>query len=58
MSLVVHDVSHQCGLACASLADEDTHLVIANLTRVKFFELQIGHFLLLYWVFCALRNTQ
>ena len=53
MTLVIHDISHQGRFACASLADEYTHLVVANLARVKLFELQIGHFLVLYWVFCA-----
>jgi len=56
--LMVHDVSHERTLASAALTDEYTHLVVANLTRVKLFELQIGHFLVLYWVFLYTRNTQ
>ena len=51
VSLVVHDVSDERRLARAALADEYAHLVIANLARIKLFELQIGHFLILYWVF-------
>jgi len=49
--LVIHDVSHERRLARAALADEHAHLVVANLARVKLFELQIGHVLVLYWVF-------
>ena len=53
VSLVVHDVCDERALACAALADEYAHLVVANLARVKLFELQIGHFLMVYWVFSA-----
>ena len=41
MTLVVHDVSHERRLARAALADEHTHLVVADFTRVKLFELEI-----------------
>ena len=51
VSLVIHDVCDERRLARAALADEHTHLVVANLARVKLFELQIGHFLLVYWIF-------
>jgi len=51
VSLVVHDVRHERRLARAALADEDAHLVVANLARIKLFELQIGHFLMMYWIF-------
>ena len=51
MSLVVHDVSDERRLAGAALADEYAHLVVANLARIKLFELQIGHFLMMYWIF-------
>ena len=53
VSLVVHDVCDERRFARAALADEYAHLVVANLARVKLFELQIGHFLLVYWIFCA-----
>ncbi len=53
MTLVVHDVRHERRLASAALADEYAHLVVANLARVKLFELQIGHFLMVDWVFCT-----
>lgn len=39
VSLVVHDVRHERRLARAALADEYAHLVVANLARVKLFEL-------------------
>ena len=51
MTLVVHDVRHERRLARAALADEHAHLVVANLARIKLFELQIGHFLMMYWIF-------
>ena len=51
VSLVVHDVSDERRLARSALADEYAHLVITNLARIKLFELQIGHFLTLYWIF-------
>ena len=51
VSFVIHDVSHQCRLARSALANEYAHLVIANFARVKLFELQIGHFLMMYWIF-------
>ena len=53
VSLMVHDVCHQRGFPSSTLADEYAHLVVANLARIKLFELQIGHFLMVYWVFCA-----
>jgi hypothetical protein len=51
VSLVVHDVRHESRLASPALAYEHAHLVVANLARVKLFELQIGHFLTMYWIF-------
>ena len=51
VSLVVHDVRHERRLTRAALADEYAHLVVANLARVKLFELQIGHFLMMHWIF-------
>ena len=51
VSLVVHDVRHESRLASPTLADEHAHLVVANLARIKLFELQIGHFLMVYWIF-------
>ncbi len=39
VSLVVHYVRHERRLARAALADEYAHLVIANLARIKLFEL-------------------
>ena len=51
VSLVVHDIRHERRLARAALADEYAHLVVANLARIKLFELQIGHFLMVYWIF-------
>ena len=51
VSLMVHDVSHKRRLARSALADEYAHLVVANLARIKLFELQIGHFLMVYWIF-------
>ena len=51
VSLVVHNVRHERRLARAALPDEYTHFVVANLARVKLFELQIGHFLMIYWIF-------
>lgn len=51
VSFVIHDVRHERRLARAALADEYAHLVVANLARVKLFELQIGHFLMMHWIF-------
>ena len=51
VSFVVHDVRHERRLARSALADEYAHLVVANLARIKLFELQIGHFLMMYWIF-------
>ena len=51
VSLVVHDVRHERRFARPALADEYAHLVVANLARIKLFELQIGHFLTMYWIF-------
>jgi len=51
VTLVVHDVRDERRLARAALADEHAHLVVANLARIKLFELQIGHFLMVYWIF-------
>jgi len=51
VSLVVHDVRHERRLARPALAYEHAHLVVANLVRIKLFELQIGHFLMVYWIF-------
>ncbi len=53
MTLMVHNVCDECTFARAALAYEHTHLVVANLARVKLFELQIGHFLMVDWVFCT-----
>ena len=51
VTLVIHDVRHERRFARSALADEYTHLVVANLAWVKLFELQIGHFLMVYWIF-------
>ena len=51
VSLVVHDICDERRLARAALADEHAHLVVTNLARIKLFELQIGHFLMVYWIF-------
>ena len=51
VSLVVHNVRDERRLARAAFADEYAHLVVANLARIKLFELQIGHFLMVYWIF-------
>ena len=41
VALVVHDVRDECGFASATLANEHTHLVIPDFTRIKLFELEI-----------------
>ncbi len=40
---VIHDVGHERRLACTTLSDKHTHLVVCNFARIKFAELQTRH---------------